>query len=570
MDLVTVNILESTMVSICREMGIVLMRTAYSTIFSEALDFTCGLANMNGDLMAVADYCPSQIGGMPLLVKSCLREIPASDIEEGDIILHNDPYRGGLHTPEHTFFKPIFVDGELIGFAVAIGHIQEVGGMVPGGFCGEATEVFHEGIRVPPVKIKKRGEDNVEVWKLLLANVRTPRINYGDLRALIAAVDLGESRTAQVIKKYGKVVFRETIHDLLDYSERRMRAELEAIPDGVYGFKDFIESDGVEEERTYAIEVEIHKLGGDIIIDYAGSSPQAKGPINATLGVATSAAYNAVLHMTDPSIPRNSGCFRPIRVLAPPGTIVNVDYPGPEVGGNTETHPRIVGTIIGAMANAVRDRTMAAEGGTHSNLVFGGVDAETGDFFICYDIAGVGWGGRAFADGNDAVDSINGNCRPTPIEVFETRFPWRVEYLAFDPDSGGAGRFRGGVGYTKQMICLNDEVICSQMTDRHVFPPWGLHGGKQGSLGATLVLKAGTQKWQTMREAYGKKSTSRYSNVRIKKGDRLRLVSPGGGGYGDPRERQRELIVNDIRQGYVSLTAAEREYGYKETSDEVL
>ena len=385
-----------------------------------------------------------------------------------------------------------------MGFSVAIGHIQEVGGMVPGGFCGEATEVFHEGIRVPPVKIKKRGEDNVEVWKLLLANVRTPRVNYGDLRALIAAVDLGESRTVQVIRKYGKAVFRETIRDLLDYSERRMRAELEAIPDGIYGFKDYIESDGVD------------------------------------------------------------------------ATIVNVDYPGPEVGGNTETHPRIVGTIMGAMAKAVPNRTMAAEGGTHSNLVFGGVDAETGDFFICYDIAGVGWGGRAFADGNDAVDSINGNCRPTPIEVFETRFPWRVEYLAFDTDSAGAGKFRGGVGYTKQMICLNDEIICSQMTDRHVFAPWGLHGGKQGGLGATLILKAATQEWQNMRQAFGKKSTSRYSNVRITKGDRLRLVSPGGGGYGEPKDRQRELIVSDIKQGYVSLLGAEREYGYSEEQHEIL
>jgi N-methylhydantoinase B len=563
MDPVTVNILDSTMVSICREMGIVLMRTAYSTIFSEALDFTCALANMDGDLMAVADYCPSQIGGLPLLVKSCLQEIPPSDIEKGDIILHNDPYRGGLHTPEHTFFKPIFVDDELMGFAVAIGHIQEVGGMVPGGFCGEATEIFHEGIRVPPVKIRSRGKDNVEVWKLLLANVRTPRVNYGDLCALIAAVDLGEARTVQTIQKYGKGLFRETIRDLLDYAERRMRAELEAMPDGIYPFKDYIESDGVEEDRTHVIEVEVHKFGGEIVIDYAGSSAQAKGPINATLGVATSAAYNAVLHMTDPSIPRNSGCFRPIRVLAPPGTIVNVDYPGPEVGGNTETHPRIVGTILGAMANAVPNRTMAAEGGTHSNFVFGGTDAESGEYFICYDIAGVGWGGRAFADGNDAVDSINGNCRPTPIEVFETRFPWRVEYLAFVTDSAGCGKFRGGLGYAKQMICLNEEVTCSQMTDRHVFPPWGLHGGKTGGLGATLVLKAGTENWKDMREAYGKKSTSRYSNVRIVKGDRLRLVSPGGGGYGDPRTRDREQIVYDIEQGYVSPAAAERDYEYR-------
>lgn len=564
MDFVTMNILESTMVSICREMGIVLMKTSYSTIFNEALDFTCGLADLNGDMIAVADYCPSQIGGMPLLVRSCLKEIPLSEIEEGDVILHNDPYRGGLHTPEHTFFKPIFADGQLMGFAVAIGHIAEVGGMAPGGFCGEATEIFHEGIRIPPVKIKKRGKDNIEVWKLLLANVRTPRVNYGDLRALIAAVDLGEKQMAGIFQKYGRQKVQETVRDLLLYSERRMRAELEALPDGRFNFIDHIESDGIEEDRKHTIEVEVTKKGGDIIVDYTGSSPQAAGPINATLGVATSAAYNAVLHMTDPSIPRNSGCFRPIRIVAPPGTIVNVDFPAPEVGGNTETHPRIVGAIMGAMAKAVPNRIMAAEGATHCNFVFGGVDADTGEFFACYDLEAVGWGGRAFADGNDAVDSINGNCRITPVEVYETRFPWRIESLAFNADSGGAGEFRGGLGYTKQMLCLNKEIICSQMTDRHLIAPWGLNGGGEGGTGATLVQKAGEEKWKTMREAYGKKSTSRYSNVSIREGDRVKLVTPGGGGYGDPNKRPKEAVRDDLNEGYISKDFAKRAYQYQE------
>lgn len=564
MDFVTMNILESTMVSICREMGIVLMKTSYSTIFNEALDFTCGIADMNGDMIAVADFCPAQIGGMPLLVQSCLKEISASEMEDGDIIVHNDPYRGGLHTPEHTFFKPIFVDGEIMGFAVAIGHIAEVGGTAPGGFCGEATEIFHEGLRIPPVKIKKRGQDNIEVWKLLLANVRTPRSNYGDLRALIAAVDLGEKQMIQVYKKYGKQKVKETVNDLLLYSERRMRAELEAIPDGIYTFTDYVESDGIVADRTYTIAVEVHKTGGDIVVDYTGSSPQAAGPINATLGVSTSAAYNAVLHMTDPSIPRNSGCFRPIRVVAPPGTIVNVDFPAPEVGGNTETHPRMVGSILGAMSKAVPNRVMAAEGATHCNFVFGGVDAQTGEYFACYDLEGVGWGGRAFADGNDGVDSINGNCRITPTEVYETRFPWRIESLAFNVDSGGAGEYRGGLGYSKQMLCLNEEIICSQMTDRHLFAPWGLEGGGEGGLGATLVMKNGGSQWQTMREAYGKTSTSRYSNIAIRKGDRVRLVTPGGGGYGDPARRAPEALAADLREGYVSLEAAKSLYGSQE------
>lgn len=564
MDFVTMNILDSAMVSLCREMGITLMKTSYSTIFNEALDFTCGLADMNGDMIAVADYCPAQIGGMPLLIKSCLKEIPPSEIEEGDVILHNDPYRGGLHTPEHTFFKPIFVEGELMGFAVAIGHIAEVGGMAPGGFCGEATEIFHEGIRIPPVKIVKAGKDNIEVWKLLLANVRTPRVNYGDLKALIAAVDLGEKQMRALYLKYGKDKIRETVADLLLYSERRMRAELEAIPDGIYAFHDYLESDGIDPDKHYRIQVEVHKKGGHIVVDYHGSAPQVAGPINATLGVATSAAYNAVLHMTDPTIPRNSGCFRPIEVMAPPGSIVNVNFPAPEVGGNTETHPRIVGTILGAMAGALPDRVMAAEGATHCNFVFGGVDAGTGEYFACYDLEAVGWGGRAFADGNDAVDSINGNCRITPTEVYETRFPWLVESLAFNVDSCGAGEHRGGVGYTKQMLCLNDEIICSQMTDRHLLAPWGLEGGLEGGCGATLVMKAGRDDWQTMRQAYGKASTSRYSNVAIRKGDRVRLVTPGGGGYGDPAKRDKAAVARDLKEGYISRTAAETFYGYRE------
>ena len=206
MDMVSLNIVGGILVSICRDMGVTLMRTSYSTIFSESLDFTCGLALPSGELVATGDFCPSMIGGMPLLLRSCVNEIDINELEEGDVLLHNDPYRGGLHTPEHTIFKPVFVDGKAIGFAVAIGHVCEVGGMAPAGFAGEATEVFHEGLRVPPVKIKRAGKDVDDVWRLLLANVRTPRYNLGDFRALIAAVDLGERRMADVAKKYGTVV----------------------------------------------------------------------------------------------------------------------------------------------------------------------------------------------------------------------------------------------------------------------------------------------------------------------------------------------------------------------------
>tara|TARA_B100000674_G_scaffold493130_1_gene514690 strand:- start:172 stop:1827 length:1656 start_codon:yes stop_codon:yes gene_type:complete len=548
------------MIAIAKEMGINVQKTAYSTIFSEAEDFTCALANREGELIAVADFCPSQIGGVPLLVRSMLREVPLSEMDEGDVIVHNDPYRGGLHTPEHTVFKPIFFDNEIIAFAVAVGHFVEVGGMAPGGFPGEATEIFHEGLRVPPVKIMKRGKDVPEVWKMMLANVRTPRGNYGDMRALISAVDLGEMRFRELVSKYGADVFSRTLSDLLDYSERRMRAEISTFPDGKYTFIDKVEDDGIE-DKEYEIHVAVHVHRDEVIIDYSGSSPQAKGPINATLGVAWSAAFNAMLHLTDQSIPKNSGCFRPIRVIAPAGTIMNVDYPGSEVGGNTETHPLIVCAIFGAMANCVPQRVMASEGTTHGCFVFGGHDKVTDEPFGGFDFSYVGYGGRSFADGNDATDSINGNCANTPMEVFETRFPWIVEEYALRPDSGGAGRHRGGLSNVKQMLCTG-EMLVSQMTNKHKIGAWGLKGGFEGQVGATLYMRSGSEDWKTAVEAFGKVSPSKYSNIEMKPGDRVRVLAPGGGGFGNPAERSPQAVDNDIAEGFISVKEAEDKYGF--------
>jgi 5-oxoprolinase (ATP-hydrolysing)/N-methylhydantoinase B len=561
-DMVMMNILDSTMVSICREMGILLMKTSYSTIFNEGLDFTCALADAKGDMIACAEFCPTMIGGMPLLIKTCFQEIPHDDIHEGDVILHNDPYRGGLHCPEHTFFKPFFRDGELLGFAVVIGHVAEIGGMVPGAFCGEATEIFHEGLRVPPVKIKKRGEDVPEVWKLLLANTRTPRQNYGDLRAMIGAVDLGVDRITQIVAKYGREVFKSTCEDLMDYAERRMRAELSSFPDGMYSFEDVIENDGIE-AVPYTVAIDLHVNGDELVADYDRSSGQAKGPVNATLGVATGAVYNGILHVTDPSIPKNSGCFRPIRVVSPPGKVTNVDYPGPLVAGNTETHPRLANITIGAMSHCVPERAMASESCTGTNFVFGGEHPDHHEYFACYDIMSGGWGGRHGHDGNDCVIAINGNCRFNPTEVFETRFPLMVEDCAMDTDSGGAGQWRGGLGYTRTLRITEVPITGSQCSDRHEVKPFALFGGVPGGNGGTLIQKAGSDAWLTVRELHGKVSSSKYANVRFAPGDRIRLTTPGGGGYGNPRQRDPELVKQDVAERYVSTDAAERLYGWR-------
>jgi N-methylhydantoinase B len=558
-DLVTLKIIEGNLASICRDMGITVMRTAYSPIFSESLDFTCGLFDVNGDMIAVGDFNPSMIGGMPLIIKTVVQEIPVEEIEEGDVLVHNDPYRGGMHTPEHTFFKPIFVEGELMGFAGAIGHVGEIGGMVPGSFFAEATEIFAEGLRVPPVKIRVRGKDNADVWRLLLANVRTPRENHGDYRALMAGVDLGERRAAELIRKYGKDTYRRTTHDLLDYSEARMRAEIRAIPDGKYSFEDYMEDDGIRNEPL-KIHVDLYVQGEEIVADFSGTSLQARGPINTPLSIPQAATYNALLQLSDLSLPKNSGCFRPIRVVVPPGTLLNVDYPAPSVGGNTECHPRIVYVVLGALAPAIPEQAPAADGGTWSNFLFGGVNPETGDYITCYDIHTVGWGGRRGADGNDAVGSMNGNCRTIPVEVYETRYPWLVEELTLIADSGGAGQFRGGLGTRKIVRCTGGEITVSHVGDRHKLAPWGLFGGLAGSKASTLIQRAGSRAWQTAIDAFGKVSPSKFANVTIREGDRIRISTPGGGGWGDPARRDRAKLRDDVRDGYVSDGAAERDY----------
>ena len=561
MDMVTMNIIDSTMVSICREMGITMMKTSYSTIFNEGLDFTCGLGNTRGDLIGVAEFNPSQIGGLPLVLQTSAQEIPPDEIEEGDVIVHNDPYRGGMHTPEHTFIKPVFYRGELMGYAVAIGHVAEVGGMVPGGFAGEATEIFHEGMRVPPVKIKERGRDVVEVWKLMLANYRTPRANYGDFRALISAVDVGAARLTALIEKYGPETFRETADDLMDYAESRMRAELSAFRDGVYSFEDYMEDDGIE-DRPYKIHVDVHVQGDEVVVDYGGSDEQARGPINAVLSVAWSSAYNAILHLTDPSIPKNSGCFRPIKIVAPGGSMVNADYPATCVGGNTETHIRIAYTIIAALAQCVPERAFATDAGTHSNFLFGATDPRSGDYVVCYDFTCAAWGGRPFADGNEVINCINGNSRMVPIEVFEVRYPWVIEEYALQPDTAGPGRYRGAHALAKVLRAVDTDITVSSVSDRHKKRPWGLLGGGPGAVGGLFYQADGSDDWRPFTEAFGKTSPSKFANATIGPGDRVRLVAPGAGGYGDPADRDPGMIAEDLSEGWITPEAARRDYKY--------
>jgi N-methylhydantoinase B len=560
-DPLTLTIASNYLRNACQEMGIAMMKTSFSSIFNEGLDFSCVIFDARGRALASGEFCPAQIGAINFIVDWCLRELGLESFEEGDVVLHNDPYRGGCHLPEHLVLKPMFFEGRLVAFLANLAHMTEIGGKAPGGFAADATDVYQEGLRLPPLKIVRRGELVEDVWRIILTNHRTPRSTWGDLHAMIGSLAVGERRLHALCERYRPDGVERIADALLDYSERRMRHQIAGIPDGVYLWEDRIENDGVVRDRSYWIRVRVYVDGDDILFDFRDSDDQAEGPCNTTFGVTASAVYNAMLHVTDPDIPRNAGCYRPITILARPGSVVNVKAPAPEVGGNSEIHPRIVDVLFGALGQAIPERVAAASGGTACNFLFGGVHPATGEYYTNYHLEACGWGGKASGDGNTAQGVINGNCRNTPVEVFETRYPWRVHSLRLVPDSGGPGRHRGGLATERVLEVLAPRIIVSEFADRTETDPWGLFGGRPGARAATLVRRSGDDRFRTMSEIFGTASNTKYSGIRLERGDIVLIRSAGGGGYGDPRRRPREDVREDVAEGFVSRSVGENVYG---------
>jgi N-methylhydantoinase B/oxoprolinase/acetone carboxylase alpha subunit len=560
-DQVALTVVDNYLTSCCRDMGVTMMTTAYSPIFNESLDFSCVIFDPAGNMLAQAEFCPSQIGTIKFTVDWTIEELGLDAFEEGDVVLHNDPYRGSGHVPEHMLLKGVFWEGELVAFVANVAHMSEVGAKTPGGLSGDATEIYQEGLLLPPVKIKRRGEDVDDVWRIILSNHRTPRVTLGDFRAMMGSLDMAEKRLHKLIADYGLDFVRAASADLMAIAERRMRAEIEAIPDGVYTFEDAIEDDGIT-DHDYPMKLRLTVAGGEVIADFTGSAPQAVGPVNAIYAVTASAIYNAFLHLTDPSIPRNEGCYRPFTIIAPPGTIVNCSFPAPVAGGNTETSPRITDMVFGALQDAIPDRIAAACGGTSSPFLFGGVDPRTGEPYAHFHFEGVGWGGRHGLDGNNMVVTINGNCRNTPVEVFETRYPaFRIESYRLIGDSGGPGEFRGGLGGERVFTVTVPEVTVSALLNRMKTEPWGVLGGGAGAVGGLWVRRGGSPEWRTFVEEFGTMSPSKFSGVTLRTGDQVKILMPGGGGYGDPANRDRALVRRDVEEGFISADAARTVYG---------
>lgn len=556
-DPITLEILKNSMIWTCKEMAKIMERISYTPLFSEAWDFANIIMDAKTEHIAQFSWQAAQLGAMGMTVEWIVKEIGPECIEPGDLLFQNDSYRGGTHVPEVTLVRPIFYNGELLGFTGCLAHLVDIGGIVPGGFPPLADDIFQEGIRIPPVKIWQNDKPVEDVLKIFLNNVRVPRDIEGDLNAMIASVIAGEKRIIEYVDKYGLETIKSFFEAIKDYSERIMRSELKKIPDGNYEGEDYVDDDGLG-TGPVRIKVTAIKRGGSIILDYTGTDKQVRGPINCPWSVTASATYNAMLHLTDPYIPINYGCFRPIKVIAPRGTVVNVESPGPINGGHTEASNHTIFAVIKALSKAIPHKVAAAGPDTYCNISGGGEDSRYGRYCVFWFGTNGGSGARATKDGSDATPGIIGNTRNFPVEITEVRYPWRIEEAALRVDSGGAGQYRGGMGTVRRYKFVGNAVTVNIFADRHEVPPYGLFGGESGI--ATEILLARKGKDPQPLTEYGFSSPTKCMNLKLENGDTIVVKSPGGGGYGNPLERDPMMVSSDVREGYVSLKAAAEKY----------
>ncbi|MHB1405376.1 MAG: hydantoinase B/oxoprolinase family protein [Desulfitobacteriaceae bacterium] len=555
----------SSLESICREMGTTMLRTAYSPIFADGMDFSCGILDDQGELVAAVNYCPVHLAAMALAPEWALMEVGLSDLEPGDVILTNDPYCGGTHITDFTIVKPIFYEGKIIAMATNRAHHLDVGGKAAGGFPGDATEIFQEGIRIPPVKWFRGGVENTDIFDTLLSNVRLPWVQIGDFRAQLASVLTAEQRVIQLCRNYGISTFKRSMKRLKEHSEAWMRKEILAIPDGTYAFSDFIEDDGIT-TLARKIQVTITVDRESMTVDFTGTSPQAIGPLNAVYGVTASSVFNALLQITDPGIPINCGLFRPVKIIAPRGTLVNPNYPAATFGANTDTNLRIVEVIIGALAKVLPDKVTAATYGTCNNFTGGGYDSLRESPFVFYFFNEGGWGARCDRDGLTSTFNPIGNCKDVPVEVVESNYPFLYKTAELHPNSAGAGKFRGGFGTIRILQVLTDHIEVNALGERHKLKPYGLFEGKPAKTNSFLVTKAhasetSAQTTGTFAEIMGTASPSKFSNLRLRTGDQFSIIMSGGGGYGNPLDRDPLLVLTDVEEEVISASKAADEYG---------
>lgn len=548
-DPLDVAVVWGRLAAVAEEMAEAQQRTAYSDQVREGGDYSTAVFDRTGRMVAQANRSPAHLGAMPDAVRNMLAVYPAETLEPGDVIVLNDPYMGAGHLPDMFAMSPSFVDGALVGFVASCVHLTDVGGPAPGSQAVVGvTDLVQEGLRFLPTRVYRRGEPVREILQLIEANVRVPDAVLGDIRAQRAALHVGATKLAELYERGGSDVVAAVAEEILSRSEEAVRRELSAIPDSTASFVDHVDDYGPD-TPPIRMKVTVAIRGGEITFDFTGTDPQTPSSLNCTLSYVKAYCYWATKAITTrDTIPQNEGQLRPVNVVAPPGCFFNPSPPA-ALGGRALMNQRIVELIFGAFAQIVPDRVCAASG-QWLNPIFGGADPRTGRLFIFYDYVMGGVGARAAKDGIDAMSPVV-SVENIPIEAQEARNPILVERHELIPDSGGAGRFRGGLGVRKDVRILADDVVLSNLTDRHVFSPYGLDGGASGMLGE-IVLNPGSE---TERRLHSKES------VRLAHGDVVSFRCSGSGGSGSPRDRPRERVAHDVHEGVVTPESARRDYG---------
>ena len=556
LDAITLSVIQAGLQQVCDEMDLTFSRAAFSPVIAEANDRSDGIYSAeDGSLIAQG------IGGLPVFVGvmqystrtliEMIREGKALKPEPGDIYIVNDPYLGGTHLMDVRFVKPVWRNGKIFCWLSNTGHWPDIGGAVPGGFSASATSVEQEGLRLPPVKLFKKGVMDPEIHAIIASNIRVADQRIGDIKAQAAALMVGQDRLYELLDRYGDMTVTDAIAELRRRATEQMRARIAEMPDGVFRSKAFVDSDGVVDEPL-TIAMSIEKSGDTLTFDFDGSSPPCAGPMNSVLATTLSSVYLAIRHVF-PDVPLSAGAFEPLIVKRPEGTFLDAHYPRPVSGCAAEVSQRIAEAVFAAMVQALPDKVTAAPAGSSGNFALGGHDPARGRDFVMYQISGGGYGGSADADGLSNGCSTIGISKSPPVEVMEQAFPVLYRHYALHEGSGGAGRHRGGFGLAYEIELLRGTARASFVMDHGRTGPLGALGGEDGGVNKVKVICDGKE--------HVPPHLSKEQDIPLSAGDRVQVKTPGGGGYGDPRERDRALVARDVAMGYYTPQEAEARFG---------
>lgn len=553
LDPITLEVLTEALISVVREMRATVFLTARSVAIYEARDFSCGLFDPDTQVVAQSEDIGAHVVPLPWSVKAAMEDF-GGDLAPGDIIVLNDPYRGGTHLNDVTLIYPVFDGDRLIFFPAVREHWADVGGAVPGSMSGTATEIYQEGIRIPPIKLVERGQINRAAMELILSNMRVREERLGDFHAGIAACRTAERRIRELVGRHGLEMLLACVRENLDRSEARMRAHISRLPDGEYYYEDYLETFDEQGLDPLLLPLRLTIRGDEMIADFTGVSPQVPVPVNSTLAVTAASVFIALKSVLDPAVPINQGSFRPVTVIAPERTIVNVGHPAP-AGSHGEIRKRVVAVTLGVLSQVVPELVSADIHRTSFHNMIGGIHPRTGKEYVHYEWACGGNGGFAEADGPSAMAAIDWGDLTTaqPTEVLESRFPLRIEFSRLGVDSGGDGRRRGGLGLRRGLRLTGDRAMYSLLSDGAVVPPFGVLGGQAAAPVDAFVLRG------DRRIVFP--TPGKVGGFRLERDDVVVIQNAGGGGYGDPLERPIDEVLSDVREGYVTAGRARDRYG---------